>query len=87
MRAVGSSLQMAACFQTREGQEEIVKTVNISKGGLAVLSRTEYPKDCLLKVAFPYNLGGGNIFILSQVVRDSPGKDKGTFMIGIQYIS
>ena len=56
------SLQMAACFQTREGQEEIVKTVNISKGGLAVLSRTEYPKDCLLKVAFPYNLGGGAIY-------------------------
>ena len=80
------SLKMPACLQTREGEEEIVKTVNISKGGLAVLSRTEHPKDSLLKVSFPYNVGGGNIFILSRVVRILPGEDEGTFMLGIQYL-
>ncbi len=80
------SLKMSACILTREGEEEVVKTINISKGGLAVLSRAEYPKDTMLKVAFPYNEGGGNIFILSRVVRVSPGEGKGTFMIGIQYM-
>lgn len=80
------SLKMSACILTREGGEEVVKTINISKGGLAILSRVEYPKDAMLKVAFPYNEGGGNIFILSQVVRVSPGEKKGTFIIGIQYL-
>ena len=77
---------MSACILTREGKEEVVKTINISKGGLAVQSRTEYPKDAMLKVAFPYHAGGGNIFVLSRVVRVSPGEGKGTFMVGIQYM-
>ena len=80
------SLKMSACILTREGKEEVVKTINISKGGLAVQSRTEYPKDAMLKVAFPYHAGGGNIFVLSRVVRVSPGEEKGTFMVGIQYM-
>ena len=54
---------MTACLQAREA--EVVKTVNISTGGLSVLSRKGYPKGSLLKVAFPYHKGGSNIFVLA----------------------
>ena len=80
------SLEMDACIQTRDGEEEVGRTINISKGGLAVLVRGDYPKDSLLKVAFPYNAGGGNIFVLSRVVRAVPSEEEGVVMLGIQYL-
>ena len=58
-------VQMTACLQGREVEEEVVKSVNISTGGLAVLSKKGYPKGSLLKVAFPYQKGGSNIFVLA----------------------
>ena len=58
-------VQMTACLQGRKAEEEVVKSVNISTGGLAVLSKKGYPKGSLLKVAFPYQKGGSNIFVLA----------------------
>ena len=55
-------------------------------GGLAVLSKKNYPKDALLKVASPYHQGGGNIFVLARVVRVAPTEEPETFLYGLEYL-
>ena len=77
-------IQMTACIQSRE--EEVVKTINISTGGLAVLSKTGYPKGSLLKLAFPYHKGGSNIFVLAQVARVSETGEPDLHYYGIEYV-
>lgn len=79
-------LRMRACLQTREGREEKVRTLDISAGGLSILSQRKYPQGSLLKVAFPYNEGGSNIFVLAQVVRVSPTNAGGYMYYGIEYL-
>ena len=80
------SLRMQACIRTREGGEEVVGTANVSPGGLAVRSKKEYLKDVLVKVAFPYQPGGVNIFVLGRIVKVSTTEEPGTFLYGIQYL-
>ena len=80
-------LRMRAWLQTREGGEEKVMTLNISAGGLSILSQRKYPQGSLLKVAFPYNNeGGSNIFVLAEVVRVSPTNAGGYMYYGIEYL-
>ena len=79
-------IQMTACLQAREAEAEVVKTVNISTGGLSVLSRKGYPKGSLLKVAFPYHKGGSNIFVLAQVARVSETDEPDLQYYGIEYV-
>ena len=79
-------LKMSACLRTREGEEEVLKTVNISRGGLAVRSKKHYPKGCLLKIAVPYRAGVSNVFITSKVVRTSTTEEPGVLLYGIQYL-
>ena len=79
-------LKMRACLQTREGEQEKVRTVNISAGGLAVLSKRNYPPGALLKVAFPFLEGSGNIFVLGQVARISSTEEPGLMYYGIEYL-
>ena len=80
------SLQMQVCLRTREGEEEVLATSDISTGGLAVQSTKKYAKGTLLKVAFPFERGGTNIFILSKVVRVSPTEKPSITLYGIQYL-
>lgn len=80
------TLAMPACLRTREGEEEVLKTANISRGGLAVRSKKHYLKGCLLKIAFPYHAGGSNVFVLGQVVRTSTTEEPGVLLYGIQYL-
>ena len=79
-------VQMTACLQGRKAEEEVVKSVNISTGGLAVLSKKGYPKGSLLKVAFPYQKGGSNIFVLAQVARVSETDEPDLQYFGIEYV-
>ncbi len=80
------SFKIVGCLQTHDGELEMVKTVNISVGGLAVRSKKEYLKDVLVKVAFPYQPGGVNIFVLGRIVKVSTTEEPGTFLYGIQYL-
>ena len=77
---------MQACISTREGDEEVAGTANDSPGGLAVRSKKEYRKDVLVKVAFPYQPGGANIFVLGRIVGISTNEEPGTFLYRIQYL-
>lgn len=79
-------VQMTACLQSRESEKEVVKTINISASGLAVLSKKGYPKGSLLKIAFPYHKGGGNIFVLAQVARFSETDEPDLQYYGIEYV-
>ncbi len=79
-------VQMTACLQSRESEEEVVKTINISTGGLAVLSKKGYPKGSLLKIAFPYHKEGSNIFVLAQVARVSETDEPDLQYYGIEYV-
>ena len=75
-------VQMTACLQGRE--EEVVKSVNISTGGLAVFSKKGYPKGSLLKVAFPYHKEGINIFVLARVASVSETDEPDLQYFGIE---
>ena len=77
---------MRACVLTREGEEEIVETANNSAGGLAVLSKKNYETGSLLKVAFPYQEGKGNIFLLARIIRVAPTDLSEVVLYGIQYV-
>ena len=79
-------LGMRACVLTREGEEEIVETANNSAGGLAVLSKKNYETGSLLKVAFPYQEGKGNIFLLARIIRVAPTDVSEVVLYGIQYV-
>ena len=63
-----------------------MRTVNISAGGLAVLSKRNYPQGALLKVAGPFQEGTGNIFVLGQVARVSSTEEPGVTYYGIEYL-
>ena len=79
-------LHMAAWILTREGQEEVVDSVSVSAGGLAVKTKKNHPKGSLLKIAFPYHPGGANIVVLGRVVRVSATEDPSVQLHGLQYL-
>ncbi len=79
-------LKVSVCLQKHEGEEKVLKTVNISRGGLAVRSKKHYPKGCLLKVALPYRAGGTNVFVIGEVVRTATTEEPGVLLYGIQYL-
>jgi hypothetical protein len=58
---------MEACIRDPQGWEEIVKTENISRGGLRFKSQKYYSEDWVLEVALPYSHGGANIFSAAKV--------------------
>jgi len=60
-------LQMEACIRDPQGWEEIVKTENVSRGGLRFKSQKYYSEDWVLEVALPYSHGGANIFSAAKV--------------------
>ncbi len=79
-------LQMSAWIRTCEGEEEVVTTVNVSPGGIAVRSKKNYSKGSWLKIAFPYQPSAAITVVLGRVVRVSATEDPSVQLYGIQYL-
>ena len=79
-------LRIQACIRSARHGNDIVMTLNISRGGLCFESRQSYEKDAMVEVALPYSKGGGNIFVPAQIARRQHVPSQGTFLYGAFYI-
>ncbi len=67
------------------GAEEITKSENVSKGGLAFVSDRHHEIGEGLKVTCPYDPSGHNIELLARVVRRREMKGTGRNVYGVRY--
>jgi PilZ domain len=67
------------------GMEEMAKSENISKGGLAFMSDKNYEIGEGLQVTCPYDPAGHNIEVRARVVRRREMKGSGRTVYGVRY--
>ena len=80
-------LQMIACIRDPQGWEEVVKTENLSRGGMRFKSQKHYSDAWVVEVALPYSQGGANIFSAAKVknVGEVPGTTEHVY--GVAYVA
>jgi hypothetical protein len=78
-------IQMEALIRDPLACEEMVKTLDVSRGGFRFKSRKYYAADWSIEVALPASLGGANIFSAAKVkyILETPGEDEKTY--GVAY--
>jgi PilZ domain len=63
-------IRVAACIRCNHfGNEDLVDTRNVSRGGLCFASTRVYAPGWEIEVAVPYSKGGGNIFLSGKIAR------------------
>jgi PilZ domain len=77
------SLNVKASVRSPQFGEEIVSTVNISRGGIAFKSSRGYDEGMLVQIAVPYAPQGGNIFTAARVTHIKDLPQEGTRIIGV----
>lgn len=77
-------IQFLACIRYM-GNEEVVRTENVSRGGFAFKSRRSYYIGAGIEVAVPYSAGSGNIFCPAAVVNARELPQEGSTLYGIHY--
>ncbi len=58
---------LLSCIQT-PGEQQLVRTVDISRGGLRFQSTREYNRHAWVQAAVPFTVGGANIFVPARIV-------------------
>ena len=78
-------IQMEALIRDPQAWEEVVKTMDVSRGGFRFKSRKHYALDWSVEVALPRSTGGANIFSAAKIkfVSDSPGEEEKIY--GVAY--
>jgi len=78
-------IQMEALIRDPQAWEEVVKTMDVSRGGFRFKSRKHYALDWSVEVALPRSTGGANIFSAAKIkfVGDSPGEEEKIY--GVAY--
>jgi hypothetical protein len=78
-------IQMEALIRDPQAWEEVVKTMDVSRGGFRFKSRKHYALDWNVEVALPRSTGGANIFSAAKIkfVGDSPGEEEKIY--GVAY--
>jgi hypothetical protein len=61
-------LKVDVCVRHPQYGEEIVETVNVSRGGFRFKSRKHYGEGWVIEAALPYQRGGANIFAAARIV-------------------
>ena len=80
-------LKVNACIRHSQGGEEIVATLNVSRGGFRFTSRTHYPVGSLIDAALPFTRDAANIFAPGRIVYagEVPGEE-GMRVYGVAYL-
>ncbi len=60
-------LKLTILVRSQKGEEEITKTENLTKAGVAAILRIDLSVGDIVKIACPYSSGGNNIEQLAQV--------------------
>ena len=77
--------RVTACVRTSHLGQDMVKTRNVSRGGLCFTSPWEYAEGEDIEVAVPYSPGGGNIFLPAKIVWVNFLESEGTRIYGAAY--
>lgn len=78
-------IQMEALIRDPQAWEEVVKTMDVSRGGFRFKSRKHYALEWKVEVALPRSSGGANIFSAAKIrfVGETPGQEEKTY--GVAY--
>jgi hypothetical protein len=80
------SLNVRACVRSPQFGEEMVSTVNISRGGVAFKSSRGYSAGMTVQVSVPYSPEGANIFTAARVARITDLPQESMKIIGLAYV-
>jgi hypothetical protein len=86
-RYVRVGLKVNACIRHSQGGEEVVPTINVSRGGFRFTSRTHCPVGSLIDAALPFTRDAANIFAPGRIVYagEAPGEG-GMRVYGVAYL-
>ncbi len=79
------ALQLPIRVRSYYGSEEFTRSENVSRSGLCFISDNNYEEGEVLLVTCPYEQGGHNIEVRSQVVRRRDMMGTGRKIYGISY--
>lgn len=79
------NLRMPIRVRNWYGTEELTKSENVSKGGLAFISDKRYELGEAIQITCPYNPGAENIESRARVVRRSEMKGTDRWIYGVRY--
>jgi PilZ domain len=79
-------LRLTACIRFAQFGEEVITTLDVSRGGFAFRSQKQYNVGNLIEVALPYSAHGLNIFSPARIVYARELPDQKVFHYGVMYI-
>jgi hypothetical protein len=79
-------LKVEVCVRHPQYGEEVVETVNVSRGGFRFKSRKHYGEGWVIEAALPYQRGGANIFAAARIVYVNEDPAEGVSVYGVAYI-
>lgn len=77
-------VNMKACIAKPGSAEDIVNTINMSRGGVLVRSERVYPTESWVRLAVPYTPAAANIFVPARIVWH--GEVEGAHQYGLKYL-
>lgn len=84
-RGIRRALRVTACVHSAQWGEDLVRTNDVSRGGLCFTSSKVYGVGTQIEVAVPHSPGGGNIFLSAVVVRSRSLPNEQTNIYGVAY--
>lgn len=78
-------VKMKACISKPGLDDDIVNTINVSRGGVAVRSERVYATESWIQLAVPYTPAAANIFVPARIVWR--GDLEGAHQYGIKYVT
>ena len=79
-------VRVSACIRCHQfGNDDLVDTRNVSRGGLCFASTRVYAPNWDVDVAVPYSPGGGNIFLPAKIARAQYLPNEKTKLYGVAY--
>jgi hypothetical protein len=86
-RHVRVGLKVKACIRHPQVGEEVVPTINVSRGGFRFASRARYPIGSLLDAALPFTRDAANIYAPGRIVYagEAPGEQE-VYVYGVSYL-
>ena len=80
------NLQVPACVRTQRYGEDVVNTLNFSRGGLRYKSKRNYTVGEVVDVSLPYSPGVANIFTPTRILYAEELTGEGVHVYGAQYL-
>jgi hypothetical protein len=67
-KSIRMAMKASACISLPTGARDVATILDISRGGIAFRSTSNYPVHSWIELAAPYTEGGANIFVAGRIV-------------------